>query len=202
MEFGADNIQTLPVFLPFEEVRTREGTGCFCLYHGNLSVPENEQAVIWLLKNVFSTLELPLIISGKKPSARLSRLIYQYPLTCLIADPSEEEMQDLIAKAQVNILPSFNCTGIKLKLLNALFNGRHCIVNRGMVSGTGLESICHLTEGAEDMRSKVVDLYSRAIRPEEIRQRKEVLSGLYNREDNVDRLLRSIWTDEPLAVDK
>jgi len=196
-EFGADNIQTLPVFLPFEEVRTREGTGCFCLYHGNLSVPENEQAVIWLLKNVFSTLELPLIISGKQPSARLSRLIYQYPLTCLIADPSEEEMQDLIAKAQVNILPSFNCTGVKLKLLNALYNGRHCIVNREMVSGTGLEGICHITEGAADMRSTVAELYTRPIQAEEIGQRREVLSGLYNKAENVHRLLQSIWTDEP-----
>lgn len=199
-EFGAGNIQTLPVFLPYEEVRTREGTGCFCLYHGNLSVPENEQAVIWLLKNVFSTLELPLIISGKQPSVRLSRLIYQYPLTCLIADPSEAEMQDLIAKAQVNVLPSFNCTGVKLKLLNALFNGRHCIVNRNMVSGTGLELICHISEDAEDMRSKITNLYSRPIQPEEVRQRKEVLGSLYNNEANVRRLLKSIWTDEPQTV--
>jgi hypothetical protein len=129
-------------------------------------------------------------------------LIGQYPLTCLIADPSEEEMQDLIAKAQVNILPSFNCTGVKLKLLNALFNGRHCVVNRGIVNGTGLETICHITEGAEDMQLKVVDLYSRAIQPEEISRRKEVLSELYNKKDNVDRLLRSIWADEPLVVDK
>lgn len=201
-EFGADKIQTLPVFLPFDEVSTREGTGCFCLYHGNLSVPENEQAVTWLLKNVFSTLELPLIISGKQPSARLVRLIDQYPLTCLIADPSEEEMQDLIAKAQVNILPSFNCTGVKLKLLNALYNGRHCVVNQEMVSGTGLEPVCHVAEGAGEMRSKIVDLYSLAILPEEIRQRKELLAELYNKKDNVDRLLQSIWADEPMAVDK
>ena len=84
-------------------------------------------------------------------------------------------------------------------MLNALFNGRHCIVNRGMVNGSGLEPICHVTEGAEDMRSKIVNLYSRAIQPEEISQRKEVLAVLYNKEDNIRRLLRSIWTDEPLA---
>jgi hypothetical protein len=199
-EFGARNIQTLPVFLPFEDVRTREGTGCFCLYHGNLSVPENEQAVLWLLKNVFSALELPLIISGRQPSARLVRVIDQYPLACLIPNPSEEELQDLIAKAQVNILPSFNCTGIKLKLLNALFNGRHCIVNGEMVSGTGLETLCHIAAGAEDMRSKVVELYGKPIQSEEIRRRGEVLSGLFNQTDNVNRLLQSIWADEPLVV--
>jgi hypothetical protein len=201
-EFGAGNIQTLPVFLPFEEVRTREGTGCFCLYHGNLSVPENEQAVAWLLKNVFSTVELPLIISGKRPSTRLIRLIDQNPMACLIADPSEEELRDLIAKAQVNILPSFNCTGIKLKLLNALYNGRHCIVNHGMVDGTGLEPLCHVANSADEMRTRVVELYSQAIRPEEILQRGEVLAKLFDKKDNVGRLLKSIWVDEPLAVDK
>lgn len=195
-EFGAPDIETLPVFLPFDEVRTREGTGCFCLYHGNLSVPENEQAVCWLLKNIFSALEFPLIISGKKPSARLIRAIGQHPMACLIADPSEDELQDLIAKAQVNILPSFNCTGIKLKLLNALYNGRHCLVNREMVEGTGLESVCHIADGAEAMRSKVIDLYARPIRPEEVEKRKEVLAGIYDKQKNLDQLLRSIWSEE------
>jgi glycosyltransferase involved in cell wall biosynthesis len=192
-EFGADNIETMPVFLPFEIVRTREGTGCFCLYHGNLSVPENEQAVVWLLKKVFVGLELPLIISGKSPSARLTKLIFQYPQACLIADPSEEELQDLIAKAQVNILPSFNCTGVKLKLLNALFNGRHCIVNGAAVEGSGLERVCRVADGAEEMRSLVQDLYTQPMRSEEIQTRKDVLSGLYNKEDNLQQLLQSIW---------
>jgi hypothetical protein len=199
-EFGAGNIQTLPVFHPFEEVSTREGTGCFCLYHGNLSVPENEQAVAWLLKNVFSALELPLIISGRKPSARLVRLIGQYPMVCLIANPSQEELQDLIAKAQVNILPSFNCTGIKLKLLNALYNGRHCIVNHGMVDGTGLGPLCHVVEGADQMRSKIEEVYTQPIRPEEIAMRKRLLTGIYDNHKNIGRLLQSIWADEPLVV--
>ncbi|HXD77170.1 MAG TPA: hypothetical protein VN616_05150, partial [Puia sp.] len=196
-EFGARRIQTLPVFLPFGEVTAREGTGCFCLYQGNLSVPENEQAVVWLLKHVFCGLELPLIVSGKQPSAWLTRQIYQYPLSCLIADPSESEMQDLIAKAQVNILPSFNCTGVKLKLLNALYNGRHCVVNSEMVRGTGLAPVCHVADGAAGMREKLIELYSRPMQPEDIRARKTLLKELYNQEENLDLLLRSIWSDEP-----
>ncbi len=192
-EFGAEDIETLPVFLPYEEVRSKEGTGCFCLYHGNLSVPENEQAVIWLLKKVFYSLELPLIISGKHPSARLERLIGDYPHACLIADPSEEEMQDLIAKAQVNILPSFNCTGVKLKLLNALFNGRHCVVNGEAVEGSGLAEICAVAEGAEAMRRMVTNLYRQPMRSEDIERRKSVLGALYNNEGNLQKLLQSIW---------
>ena len=45
---------------------------------------------------------------------------------CVVANPSAKEMDDLIRKAQVHLLPSFNKTGIKIKLLNALFNGRFC----------------------------------------------------------------------------
>jgi len=192
-EFGATDITTLPVFLPFEEVTSREGTGCFCLYHGNLSVAENERAVIWLLKNVFSDLEIPLIISGKNPSARLERLIPQYPHACLIPNPSEEELQDLIAKAQVHVLPSFNCTGVKLKLLNALFNGRHCIVNKGAVDGVGLESVCHLAHCTDSIREAVVELYETPFTGEALAARKQILSGLYDKEANLQQLMEAIW---------
>ncbi len=192
-EFGAPDIETIPVFLPFEQVLSKEGTGCFCLYHGNLSVAENEQVVLWLLKKVFANAEMPFIISGKNPSAKLSRLIAQYPQACLIPNPSEEELQDLIAKAQVNILPSFNCTGIKLKLLNALFNGRHCIVNQDAVEGTGLHGTCHVATSAEDIRELLTELCARPFTQDEITTRKKVLEGLYDQKANLEKLMHAIW---------
>src|SRR5258708_15950305 len=76
-DFGARDISVLPVFLPFEEVRSKEGTGCFCLYLGNLSVAEKEQAVIWLLKYIFHSLTLPLILSGNNPSSPLPPSLHQ-----------------------------------------------------------------------------------------------------------------------------
>jgi glycosyltransferase involved in cell wall biosynthesis len=192
-EFSAPDIDTIPVFLPFEQVLSKEGTGCFCLYHGNLSVAENEQVVLWLLKKVFTSAEMPFIISGKNPSAKLSRLIAQYPQACLIPNPSEEELQDLIAKAQVNILPSFNCTGIKLKLLNALFNGRHCIVNQDAVEGTGLQDTCHVATSAEDIRELLTELCARPFTQDEITTRKKVLEGLYDQKANLEKLMHAIW---------
>ena len=192
-EFGAEDIAVLPVFLPFEEVRSKEGTGCFCLYHGNLSVAENEQAVAWLLKHVFCSLEVPLIVSGKNPSARLTKLIGLYPHVCLIPNPSEEELQDLIMKAQVNVLPSFHCTGVKLKLLNALFNGRHCVVNADVVEDTGLERACHVANDAEAIGALVRDLYQQAFTEKEVATRREVMSGIYNNQANLKRLVEAIW---------
>jgi hypothetical protein len=71
-----------------------------------------------------------------------------------------------------------------------------------MVQGTGLEPVCHIADGAEEMRSTVLGLYGQPLQAEDIRSRKVLLSGLYNQEDNLDRLLRSIWSDEKEIVEK
>ncbi|MBS1916019.1 MAG: glycosyltransferase [Bacteroidetes bacterium] len=192
-EFHAERIEQLPVFLPFENVSSKAGTGCFCLYHGNLSVAENEEAVTWLLLKVFNDLDLPLVIAGKNPSARLQRLIAQNAHACLVSNPSEEEMQDMISKAQINILPSFNCTGIKLKLLNALFNGRHCIVNKDAVINSGLESACTIISNAQEGKEMVRDLYERPFLQETISKREKLLSSQFNNERNGQQLIKWIW---------
>jgi hypothetical protein len=192
-EFGAKQIATLPVFLPFTQISAPEGVGCFCLYHGNLSVNENEQAAIWLMKKVFNDLKMPLVIAGKDPSAKLQRIANKHPNTCLVADPSEQEMQDMIGKAQINILPSFNVTGIKLKLLNALFNGRHCMVNEATVQSTGLESACHIGTNATAFKSMVVQLYRQPFAEEEIRLRKTLLLSTFDNKRNAQRLIQWIF---------
>ncbi len=192
-EFGASQVATLPVFVPFTEVRSKEGTGCFCLYHGNLSVAENEEAAVWLLKKVFRGLRVPLIIAGKDPSPRLSRLVGKYPQGCLIPNPSQEEMQDLIAKAQIHLLPSFHSTGVKLKLLNALFNGRHCLVNEEALQSTGLEEACHIAADAEDFRQAISQLYRQPFTADEVASRKNILAGHFDNAKNTQKLIQWIW---------
>jgi hypothetical protein len=192
-EFGARQVATLPVFLPYTQILAPEGVGCFCLYHGNLSVPENEEAAIWLMKKVFNDLRIPLVIAGKSPSPRLQRIAGKTKNACVVADPSEQEMQDMIGKAQINILPSFNVTGIKLKLLNALFNGRHCLVNEATVQSTGLEPACHIGTNADAFKSLVVQLYRQPFAEEEIRLRNSLLLSRFDNKRNAQRLIQWIF---------
>lgn len=192
-EFGATDIDTLPVFLPFGQVLSKEGTGCFSLYHGNLSVPENEKAVSWLLKKVFASVEMPFIVSGKNPSSRLTRLVYKYPQACLIPNPSQDELQDLISKAQVNVVPSFNCTGVKLKLLNALYNGRHCIVNEDAIEGSPLAGACHVARCAEDVRELLQELHARPFTADDVAKRNMILEAQYDEKANLQKLMSAIW---------
>jgi len=191
--FRAGAIDHLPAFTPFNLVKGFEGKGCYCLYHGNLSVNENEEAAIWLLEHVFNNLGIPFVIAGKNPSQKLIFMAEENPQTCLVANPGHDELQDMIAKAQINILPSFNNTGVKLKLLNALFNGRHCLVNKAGVEGSGLETICQVAEDAEEFKTAISYLYNIPYSKDENIQRQVLLDKLYSNEQNLQKIIDVFW---------
>jgi hypothetical protein len=192
-EFVANRIVELPVFVPPAHMQWQQEKGCYCLYHGNLSVSENEEAAIWLLKRVFNDLAIPFVIAGKNPSPRLQRIAAKHSNTCLVADPSEPEMQDIIRKAQVHVLPSFNSTGIKFKLINALLSGRHCVVNAAAVDGSGLGSTCHICSGASTFKQTIGKIYEEPFDAEEMEQRKQLLNSQYNNEKTAQQLIAWIW---------
>lgn len=194
-EYGLENAFFLPAFPSWQEVNGEEGVGTLCLYHGNLSVPENEEAALWLLQKVFSRIRKPFVIAGKKPSRRLQKMAHLYQHTCLVADPTDGELNDLIRKAHINILPSFNTrnTGIRLKLLHVLFEGRHCIVNEPMVEGTGLEGACHIAGTAEAFASVITQLYHQPFTREEIVLRKNLLGETYRNQKNTETLIQYLW---------
>lgn len=187
--FHAQYVRYLPVFLPYTLAIGKEGKGCFCLYHGNLSVNENEHAAIWLLRNVFNRSTIPFVIAGKDPSKKLITLAHIHPHTCLVANPTNEELQDLISKAQVHLLPSFNNTGVKLKLLNALSNGRHCLVNPAAVLGSELGPYCHIAVDAVSFQQKLSELFALDFTEEEIQKRQGLLQREYNAEENAKKLI-------------
>ena len=192
-KLGCKTVDYLPLFLPPWKVESKEGMGVFCLYHGNLEVEENEFAAAWLLQNIFNKIEIPFVIAGKNPSASLKKLAYARTHIRFVANPSEKKLQDMIATAQINILPSFSDTGIKIKLLNALFNGRHCLVNSLMVEGTDLDELCHVVDGADAMRERIEQLYHKPFTMEDIEARKKVLSSIYNNEASAKQMVKDIW---------
>lgn len=192
-EYGLKNAFFLPVFTPYHEIRCLEGMGTFCLYHGNLGVAENEKAAIWLLNEVFFKIKIPLVIAGKNPSRRLDKLAHLCQHTCLVANPSDTELNDLVRLAHINVLPSFSDTGIKIKLLHALFEGRHCITNEAMVKGTGLEGACHVGTNAQAFASIVLQLHHQPFSEEEIRLRKNMLGQSGDNLHHARMLSQYLW---------
>jgi Glycosyl transferases group 1 len=183
-EFKANNIQFLPAFLPHNFVKINTGKGLYCLYHGNLAINENENAVGWLIDNVFNTLNIPLVIAGLSPSKKLLAHARKNKYVSIVASPSEENLQLLIANAQINILPSFNNTGVKLKLLNALYNGRHCIVNKAGVEGSSLNELCIIGETPTNFIDLIKTIFNKEFTTKEMQHRSTALNKIYNNEEN------------------
>jgi len=192
-QHGLKNSFFLPAYTPYEKINSSEGIGNFCLYHGNLSVPENEKAATWLLTKVFSKIKVPFVIAGKNPSKRVDKLSHLYQHTCLVANPTDTEINDLVKKAHINILPSFSNTGIKIKLLHALFEGRHCVTNEAMVNGTGLEAACHIGTNANAIAAIIMQLHHQPFTTEEIRLRENLLGNTYNNALNTKQLIQYLW---------
>jgi hypothetical protein len=192
-QLGCARINYVPLFIPDWQIKSRSGMGRYCLYHGDLSVDANEEAVKWLLKKVFNKLSLVLIIAGKNPSEQLARLIGRHPQAQLVANPGEQQLQELIAQAHIHVLPANTHTGIKIKLLNALFNGRHCVVNQAMVAGSGLEALCHTAASANAFSEIIAQLYHQPFSQEEIDLRLRVLGGRFNNAVNASRMISRIW---------
>jgi hypothetical protein len=184
------NAHWISAFHPFEKVETVDGKGNYALYHGNLSVPENDLAALFLVKEVFNDGANKLIIAGNDPSPELKEAAKRTKGVKLQANISSEEIDRLISEAQVNILPTFQATGIKLKLLNALFQGRHALVNSPMVEGTGLEKHCEIADSASEMKDKLELLMSKEFTPN---GRTELAEGAFSNKSNailLDRLIR------------
>lgn len=191
-----EQVKMLPVFTGWNKVSIKEGTGNYCLYHGNLEVAENEAVALWLMEYIFLDLEIPLIIAGKNPSSKLISAISKHHHIKIIGNPDETQMEDLIQNAQINLLPSFSTTGIKLKLLHAVFCGRHCITNEAMVTGTHLEKICILNEKADAFKESIRSIFYRPVSSEEMIRRQEVLDQCYNNHQNAIQLIRYLGDEK------
>jgi len=191
--FSAKRIEFLPVFLPFNKVESELGKGNFCLYHGNLSVAENEKAALWLLENIVKCLtDFNFIFAGKNPSESLKNEQLKNKNVQLIQNPSHNEMQELIRNAHIHLLPSFNSTGIKIKMLNALFNGRFVITNKVSLEGTGLETLCCIEENPSGYIKRITELFAIDFDENQINKRKVILENLYDNEKNGKRLIKML----------
>jgi len=187
------NTHYIPAFHPNSTVQSQLGRGNYVLFHGKLSVPDNERAATWLIEEVFpEDLGIPFIIAGMEPSWRLVELVERYAHIQLIENPDEHKMNELILHAGINLLVSFQTAGIKLKLINALFRGRFCIVNEQMVSGTGLAKLCYVRNSPPAIRQTIEALLNAPFEQGRIEERRACLESEYSNERNAKKLMELI----------
>ena len=174
------NTHLLPASLPENQFNTDVSVKDYVLFHGNLSVSENEEAAEWLVQQVCSKLTgVAIKFAGKSPSETLKNRCAQYNID-LISSPSSEEMNRLIAEAKVHLFYTNQTTGLKLKLLSALQCNGITIVNSAMVEGTGLGSYCQIANTPGEYVQCVNESFAKAIDLNQVLTRKTQLLEAYN----------------------
>lgn len=191
--FPGKPVEFMPCFHANDTITVQPGQSGFILYHGKLSVVENERAALFLIRSVFSRLETPCILAGMDPPANLLAAAAPYPHITIEANPSAERMETLVRNAQIHMLVTFQATGLKLKLLNSLFAGRHTVVNSEMLAGSGLEDLCHIADTPEEMIRTCRRLIDQPFTPESIAKREQRLFPVYSNAYQGERLARMIF---------
>ncbi len=190
-QYPAVTCELLPLFHANDSVDISDTTQPFVLYHGDLSTPDNIRTALFLIRKVIAQdKSLQWIIAGLNPHPSIYTAAKGLENLKIQANPDKEKMAQLIQLANVNVLYTNQVSGVKLKLINALFTGHHCVVNEKMVTGSGLDLLCNIAPDDPELLLEVIrSYYNQPFSPDEIHQRKMILEKYYNNRLNAAIIL-------------
>jgi glycosyltransferase involved in cell wall biosynthesis len=182
----------IPSSHPFDKTEITAGSGNYIIFHGDLSVNENVEIAVFLASTVFPEIGYRCVIAGKNPPELLKNLVGKYQNIDLVANPDDFEMQRLIKDAHINILPVKRMNGLKLKLLYALFSGKHLIINSEMSKGLEKGALFHIADSSGEMKLLISRLMKQPFTLEMIKEREKFLSLWHNNKVNTNKLISLI----------
>lgn len=185
-----ESVHVLPASCPPLKQSEKHETQRFCLFHGNLSIAENRDAVYWLQRNVFAKLtEVRFVVAGKKPSKELQLFCATNQIE-LHSNPDELSLESLLNQARVHVFYSDQKSGVKLKLLRALTSNGHVIVNYKMIDGSLLGSQCNLALIPADFKDFVEEKIQVELNEIEYNSRQAFLTEHFDTQRNCELIIR------------
>ena len=179
----------LPLFFSQKGVQRREPKP-FVLFHGDLSNWENINAANFLIRSVASLDEfVPWVFAGLNPHPSLLQLAKSYGNVSIWENLSEEEMNQLLSEAKINILYTDQRTGAKLKLLNVLYKSWYCLATEEMTDGSGLEELCETINGNPGQILRIIKNYMLKPFPKgELERRERYFDTTFNNNKNAEKI--------------
>lgn len=179
------------VFHENNNINSIPGKGDYILYHGNLSLSDNYNLIIQLLSNDLKNCTYKIILAGKNPHTTLQKFVKGKNNIELIANPTDDILNGLMKKAHICLAMAANPSGVKLKLINSLFNARFVISNEAALNGSGLESLVYITE-ENDLPDLIDKLMLKEFKQDEIDERNSLLSEKYNNLNNARQIIAQL----------
>lgn len=134
----------LPVFHKNIKVINLNPIGNYALYQGDLRVSDNKRVVSRLIK-MFNDINFTLLIASNVSEKKFNKLFPKRSINIKYEKIINDEHLDLLFEgAHVNTIFSYQNSGTKLKLINALYNSRFCLINDNMIDENSIKKICNV----------------------------------------------------------
>ena len=191
--FPALKVVRIYGFNALDKVETIQGNGTYALFHGNLSVRENSDAAMFLIKKVAPLTDFKIIIAGKNPTEDIIRAAKTQNNTEIIANPQSETMGDLIRNAHIQLMLTFRPAGFKLKLIVSLFRGRFVVANDGILTGTTLADCVVKANTAEEIAAAINNLARKEFTAKDTEHRNRCLSDDYHNKSKAMKMIEVVF---------
>jgi hypothetical protein len=192
-QYSKNKVVNITSFHENDLVTAEPGKGDFILFHGNLSVAENVEAAKFLIENISTQCNYKFVIAGLNPSSQLKELANKYSHVSIVANPDDDAMNKLMHSAHIHFLYTNQTTGLKLKLINALYKGRFILLNKNMLHGVDAAEQCIIADNTNDFIVKINELMNKNFMPELLQQRQDFLKQRFSNEQNIEKLLSLIY---------
>ncbi|HRG18621.1 MAG TPA: hypothetical protein PLP39_05995 [Flavobacterium lutivivi] len=184
----------IPVFHGNEKVNKLSGTGKYALYHGDLRASDNKKSVEFLIGLFKDIKDLDLIIASSSGEQFVTSKIKNIHNISFVKIQDFKHLKELFNEAQINFSISFQKSGTKLKLLNALFNSRFSIINENIIDDEKITSLCEIASTRDEFIAKINDLKNKNF--DDFDRRKAVLETYMNDVENAHKLAKIIFNNE------
>ena len=159
------------------EVEAKPGTGEFLLIHCNLSINDNVQSIIKILKKVAPNIEHKIIITGKNPDNLLKEAASHYKNVEIIPNPREQELIDLMQKAHIHLCYSDIAEGFKMRIGKIIKYGKYILCNESFCEDKTLQSLMTVENDLNKWPNIIKNTLSKPFTEDQIIKRTSILSN-------------------------
>lgn len=193
VESYSENAQLIHIFHGNKIVKPLNKKGDYFLFHGDLSISDNKRALEETI-TMFKTLpQYKLIVASDRAGDDLKKKISSIENISLVPIETTENLHHLFEHAHANILLSYQNSGTKVKLFNALYNSRFVIINQNITDDKALMSLCRLCSTSDEIRQQIIETAGQDY--SEYETRKNILEKDYSDDAKAEEMSKIIFKD-------
>ncbi len=193
VECYSENAHLTHIFHGNRTVKPLTKKGDYFLFHGDLSISDNKRALEETM-TMFKTLPRHrLVVASDRAGDDLKKKISSIENISLVPIETTENLHSLFEHAHANILLSYQNSGTKVKLFNALYNSRFVVINQNITDDKALMNLCRLGSTSDEIRQQIIETAGQDYN--EYETRKDILEKNYSDDTKAEEMSKIIFKD-------